>query len=680
MVRPMRKAPLFCSLFILLSVPLMPAFGQADIRESVAGFTPDFFAGSNPTSAMEMVQLLPGFRFQEGDPLVRGYSGALGNVLIDGRPPASKQDTLEVILRRIPAASVQRIELIRPGAAGIDMQGYALMANVVRNVSNAPHGRVEAETIYAPHYGAYAPRLAGEVSLGSEQVLELSATLERILDFQRGGIGTRNRFAPDGTTLTLATAKSFRYEDDWTVTGNYRQPLLGGSVRFNALYKDTRAFADELEARFYPATVNAPGITRDFTAASEFNLQYQHRLWTGGQAELVGIRRSSLEHAAQTVTSSARDDSSFAQTYTSETILRGALRQRLGAFSLESGVESAINTLNNDLAYVSDGVDIPLPGANVRISEWRTEFFSTATWQARPNLTLETGLRYEMSSLKQQSASTLKKDLYFLKPRMLVSWKPFAKDELRFIYERRAGQLDFTNFIPMLHLATNMITVGNANLEPYTLWHAEVSWEHRIAAGSVVLTARHENIDNAVDHVAVYSPAGAFDGIGNIGSGQRDEFQADFLLPLDGIDLAGVTLQGSLLRRISQVTDPTTLEKRRITMENGVEGTVNLTDDIPKLNLRWGATFTHAQHRANFRFDEIRYDDYPETFDLFVEYKPRPQWLIRMSAMNILDRPVYHTREIYYGPRNSTALNYREPRLALSGVRVGLNVQRTFGD
>ena len=79
-----------------------------------------------------MIELLPGFRLQEGNTDLRGYSGAAGNVLIDGRPPVSKGNTLEEVLRRIPMGTVDHIELIRGSAAGYDMQGYALLANVVR--------------------------------------------------------------------------------------------------------------------------------------------------------------------------------------------------------------------------------------------------------------------------------------------------------------------------------------------------------------------------------------------------------------------------------------------------------------------------------------------------------------------------------------------------------------------
>src|SRR5690606_27543140 len=59
----------------------------------------------------------------------RGFTGAQGNVLIDGEPPAAKALEIEAILARIPASDVERIELVRGASAG---SAQALRVNVVR--------------------------------------------------------------------------------------------------------------------------------------------------------------------------------------------------------------------------------------------------------------------------------------------------------------------------------------------------------------------------------------------------------------------------------------------------------------------------------------------------------------------------------------------------------------------
>src|SRR5215217_2281025 len=114
------------ALYLLVALQGNPALAQ----EGVDRYPATFFAANQPSTAYEMVVLLPGFHIQLGDAAVRGFSGTVGNVLIDGQLPTSKEDSVEVLLRRIPASSVDHIELIR-GAA--DMHGHPVLANVVRN-------------------------------------------------------------------------------------------------------------------------------------------------------------------------------------------------------------------------------------------------------------------------------------------------------------------------------------------------------------------------------------------------------------------------------------------------------------------------------------------------------------------------------------------------------------------
>src|SRR5689334_10056051 len=46
-----------------------------------------FFAQFNPQNALDMVNQTPGFSLNGGDDTRRGFSGAVGNLLIDGERP-----------------------------------------------------------------------------------------------------------------------------------------------------------------------------------------------------------------------------------------------------------------------------------------------------------------------------------------------------------------------------------------------------------------------------------------------------------------------------------------------------------------------------------------------------------------------------------------------------------------
>src|SRR5690242_18355714 len=99
-------------------------------QNGVLVFTPDFFAAQRPNTALDMVDRVPGFSADDGAG-TRGFEGSVGNILINGNRPASKNDQGTDVLERTPAGQVDRIELIRGGAPGIDMQGYSVVVNVI---------------------------------------------------------------------------------------------------------------------------------------------------------------------------------------------------------------------------------------------------------------------------------------------------------------------------------------------------------------------------------------------------------------------------------------------------------------------------------------------------------------------------------------------------------------------
>ena len=99
-------------------------------QRGVLVFTPDFFTAQRPNTALDMVNRVPGFSVDDGSG-ARGFEGAVGNVLINNNRPASKNDSGSNVLSRTPAGQVERIELIRGGAAGIDMQGFSVVVNVI---------------------------------------------------------------------------------------------------------------------------------------------------------------------------------------------------------------------------------------------------------------------------------------------------------------------------------------------------------------------------------------------------------------------------------------------------------------------------------------------------------------------------------------------------------------------
>lgn len=674
----MRVTHLLATASLLVAAAAPVSVLAQETAGNTTSYPASFFARVQPTSAYDMVLLVPGFRVIEGDTELRGYSGAAGNVLVGGQRLSGKAETLENLLKRIPAARVERVELIRAGAPGYDFQGYALLVNVVLASGGRVSGRLEAEGALFRH-GYRAPR--GSVQVGvdlGERVIDLFGAVYREIDDEHG-FGSRNRFAEDGSPVRLADYFQPEGTNVVETTAAYRQPLLGGTIRLNGLFQDKRMFANIGYDVLFPEAEVIRGRERNHTRTYEGAVRYERSLGATSDLELVGSYRSVSETGLESETAIGGSDRSDERSRASETILRAAFRHHGGPFTLEVGGEGAINILDSHNQFFEDEAPVPLPNAEVRVEEKRAEFFSTLGWTVSPQLTAEAGLRYEVSRLSQTGDTNLSKSLAFLKPRARLGWSPTKNDELRLLVEREVGQLDFSDFVGAASLNSGTVSAGNRDLEPDSLWRAEIAYEHRFGSGSIVVAARREWISNLVDQFPLVADGEIFDAVGNIGNARRDVIEANLKLPLDGVGLKGVMVSADALFKRGRVIDPTTGERRKISEDEPVEAKISLTHDIPAWKLRWGGSFAFAEEETSFKIGEIQRDRVGGRLDLFVEYKPDARWTIRLFGKNLTDSPVVRTRDIFTGLRGDSAFKYSDIRTLRSGPYVGINIQRSFG-
>lgn len=644
----------------------------------VTAYGPSFFAQAQPYSAFDMLTLLPGYKFSDVDPDIRGYAGAAGNILIDGSRPASKHETLESLLRRIPASTVGRIELIRAGAPGIDMQGQTVLANIVR--VRGAQSRASAELGYASYQrGLSAPRLAAELSRqAGDNVLELSGAAYRTIDDEHGS-GERPRISADGTVT-----RDGRYVQDEgarvaELTAGYQHEAETGKLSMHAAFKREQFGADIVDDRIVPEPSLITVEEFNNIRSSELGAHYNRPMAGGLLLELFAIQRNARERGGERAAeggelSSAREDSDA-----SESIVRGALRRIDRQMALEGGLEAALNVLDSRSGLNENGIEVPLPAAAVRVEERRGEAFATATWQLNAKWMFEAGSRFEFSELRQSGDSSLSKTFFFPKPRALVSWAATPTDQWRLLIEREVGQLDFADFVSSASLSAQTVTAGNPALEPGQTWRAELAWERHFTHGAaVVLAARHEKITDLVDRVPVSGPT-PFDGVGNIGDGERDELEINLTLPLEWPGLPATHVRVDALWRNSRAIDPATGETRRISDDVPLEATLRLTQDLPRWRAHWGLVVELASLSTEYRFNEIRTDRLGTTVDAFVEFEPAPAWNVRLNANNLTDRSAQRERAVYSGVRGSAPLDYTETRTLRVGPYVGLTVRRAFG-
>lgn len=671
----------FCIAFIAFLVLYGAPQVRAEVDEpGVTTYSAAYFRDLQPVNAADMVRLLPGFQIHNGDLGVRGYSGSAGNILVDGQRPTSKEEAPETILARIPASAVDHIDLIHSGAAGYDMQGYGLLVDVVRSTKVSLRGRIVVQETHS-HSGYSAPRVEGQVNwLGDGRSANLSGTYYNSID-NGLGYGTRNLIGPDGKAQQLARYDYPRLGEGGQLSTEIRQDLPDGQLTLNGVVKQDFWHADIVEHVHFPAAVTQPTKDRWRQRSGEMQALYERPLGDNQRLKLLASHRSTETISRNMTYPPASNDRTVDKSGMRESILRADYQQRDGALSLNAGMEGAINILNSRNALFTDNIPVVLPSSNVRVEEQRGEGFVVGTWRASPTLTAEVEMRYEASVLSQSGDSNVSKPLSYTKPRLLTVWRPTPKEEIRFVVERRVGQLNFDDFVSSASLVNNSVQAGNENLEPDRTTRIELTWERRFwKRGSLTVTARRDDVTALVDHVPVFDNGSVLDAMGNIGDGQRDQLQANLTMPLDQLCLAGVTVRAEGNLRESEVTDPATGQPRRFSGETPLDGWVSLTHDIPSRHLRWGMQANSRQTSRYYKANE--FDRYltPSRLSAFVEYQPRPQWTVRVFGERMGQLPSQRERTIYDGLRDASAVAYVEQRSLNTGMMLGVNIQHTFED
>ena len=659
--------------------------------DQVTSYPPSFFTAVRPNTALDMINALPGFTF-DGGGAVRGFAGAAGNVLIDGERPATKTDGLDEILRRIPASSVARIDLIRGGAPGIDMQGKTLIANVIRKDGDGLHLTTAAQVV-ALYNGKfdYALRLEGAKRSGST-AWEFGAYFGTGAD---DGTGSGPRTITDAAGRVTRSGVEHYFGEQGTdkVNGAVETPMLGGRLRLEGSYlhqpyvslRDdtlTGPPGDELEIYH---------LTQD---TGELGARYDKSLGPLGSVEVFALQQFSRYASLDQF-----DDEGDIQVFKlgkrgGESILRGTWsfspRPNL---TLESGLEGDYNWQTIRTTVTDQGAPIPVPAANVLVKEYRGEAFVDATWRPKSTLTLEVGTRIEASKIASTGDVTSSGVFVFPKPRAVVTWAPDGADQAQLRVEREVSQLDFMNFAASGTLATG-VHAGNPTLTPPQDWVVEASYDRRFwGGGDIGFALRHYWLSDAIDRAPFCAtvtgaivpppcdPSLTFDAPANIGSGSRVEAGVSLTLPTDRLGLK----QGQLIVRAtwrrSRVIDPSTGRPREISGLHPVDGELHYTQNLPGLRSHWGFDAYPAWRQTYYYFSEVDTQRLGIWLDAYVEYKPREDLALKLEADNLATHGGEYIRAFYdpfrdVGGGQLSSVDNRSPRF---GPELTFHVRKTFG-
>ena len=629
-------------------VPVNGQDAQIDsVQQGVLVFTPDFFADQRPNTALDMVGRVPGFSINDGSGS-RGFEGAVGNILINNARPASKNDTGSNVLSRTAASQVERIELIRGGAPGIDMQGYSVVVNVILKTENTRQSILTAAGFF---FDGGRDMFNGSYQFSArEGERTWGVTLsDGVSMSDSNGVGPVIRTDANGVVLRQEDYYNDGYGGGQSIRGNFATPLWGGKIDLTARYGVNDFHSINLQT--------APDVRRESLFENdgdggEFGAVYSRPLSDRLKMETRLIHQWNSFESVSTSRTRLGGVDSPEQRFTgtgdsSESILRGLVRfERSPALTFETGAEIAYNMLEVDQAFTVGGVPIPLPSASVKVEETRGEAFGKATWRVQPKLTLEGGLRLESSTISQSGDADQEKSFFFAKPRFLATWTPMANNQVRVRFEREVGQLDFGDFAASADLEDENVFGGNVDLEPEQRWISELIYERRFwGDGIVSVGLRHDEITDALDVIPLDMGLSA---VGNIGDATLDQLALTIAIPTDKLGVSGGMFRFRNTWNHTEVTDPTTGEIRPISNVRPSQAVISWEQDITSWKLQYGGAYIPLLGQKSFDPDQTsgwRGHDY---FEAWAEYKPTETLSIR-AQINIwndfnIERTIYADR------------------------------------
>ncbi|MHA6718983.1 TonB-dependent receptor plug domain-containing protein [Sphingomonas sp. RS6] len=654
-----------------------PSSTEATPEQGVLVYGPEFFGSTALATALEMVQRLPGFTPDYGNSDARGLAGNSGNILIDGRPPASKTDSLGVVLRRISAASVARIELIRGGAPGIDMQGRAVVANVVLKRTEATEKLIDFQT-YVYRDGYVGPDVTAQYTHRNGDARE-ELSVELVTDRTAGTAqGTRTRTDASGGLYQLHDLDLWDRYRNANARGSIQRRAGGGLLRVNARVDYTNLNSSQTVTLLAGSGSDgrAEDVTHDW--AGELGANWTRPLGEKSEIELIALQRLGHESYDSSTVSGGFISTFGSQSTNGESIVRSILRHKIDRhWSVEGGGEIAYNFLRSDTAYAEENQLVALPNNQVFVNELRGEMFGQASWTPSPRLTVEAGLRTEVSRIASNGDFDRRRSFFYPKPRVQLTWRPSKKDQLRLRLERTVSQLDFDDFVASTEINLGTVIGGNGNLVPQRTLTLEAVYEHRFwNIGAIELGVSHEATSDVIDYIPLED---GYDAVGNIGDGTRDTASGKLTLPFDKIGIKDARLRVSAAVTRSRVTDPLTGERRRYSDEVPFTCNVTFSHDLSGGRFTYGIDHSCNADRSHlYRIAEYRTTDIEPVLTLFGQWKPSKKLTVRADLGNAINAARIYDRDVYTGPRNTAPLLYRERRVQRRGQYLYLQVRRAF--
>lgn len=664
------------SLYAQTAVPATPPESRT--------YVPADFTQFAPRTALDMLNRVPGFAIREEE-LDRGLGEASGNVVINGQRISGKSNDVVTELSRIPAASVERIEIV--DAATLDIPGLTgQVANVIVR-STGIHG----QWAYRPEFRSYYTD-----PLFTRFELSVSGT-QGPVQYTVGLDNRGNRSGAGGPTWIYSPSGALVEERDEEWKGNSERPRLSarlvydgpGTAKGNLNMSYGRLYFDYLESGTRAGTRNG-SYSRTVTSEEngdnyEIGADYEFELGLG-RLKLIGLGRGSEYPSETTVIdrfgANDADGIRFTQVGDErELIGRSEYRWTSGGGEWQVSAEGAFNSLDNtsrlfELRSTGAFEEVPLEGGIAKVEEDRYELMGSYGRPVAKNVTMKLTAGGEYSQLAQAGAGGTTRTFYRPKGELSTAWKVSPRTDVNFKLARRVGQLNFFDFLASVDVAADIDKAANPDLVPEQSWDAEIEGVRNLGTlGSTTLRVYGRLIDDIIDYIPIgtngQSP-GNLDQATVYGINSRSTFN------LDRLGFRGVRLDTELQWQDSQVDDPLTGEERPISNSLQEYASIALRHDIPNTQWAWGTDYSYQLNAKSYRLTEVgRLWEGPVWGAVYVENKDVYGLTVRAGVHNLIAADSMWDRTVYAG-RRTDPVDFIEERDRQIGPIFSFQIRGKF--
>lgn len=729
--------------YLLLSTAICTSIATAQEvttsgEASIVTYQRDFFVEYAPVTLVDMLQRVPGAqeilnrnRQQRGGPGAqnqgeRGFGSGGDQILIDGKRLSGKSNNINDTLGRISAEQVERIELIRGAAAGLDVQSQGLIVNIIlkEGISNSTtfwNFKSETKEGGSPDFQALVSHSGSRGSL--DYTLSAARTANNSFQY-RPEVWNE----PDGRVANERVIDNFSQERGYRFNGNFDYSFEGGAVlRLNGQYEGEDQYRDEDRIQTGDNPYYWRWINDDTEENWEVGGDFSTKLGVLGDFKALFVinRRKEDENA---IRYDDQDTSPFIYqdedelTIRKEKIVRAGLTNPIGSkMSLEFGGEAAINTFDKSFESQrrSDSADPFEVAASdiVEIKENRYEIFANHTYNVSQKLVIQSSLVTEFSNIIAENlfpdGSLLDRrdtNFTYFKPRVNVRYDITGTDQVRLTAEKKVSQLDFGNFVTRYDQRIEQFQYGNTSIRPEQLWEFLAAYEHRFPndGGSFEIEGFYRDftdkitrvdfteyydfgfnpIDNFNDFAALNPDQALRDYVddqgegfvsksGNVASSHTYGANIKASVRLGFIGAPNAVISGNYTYEKSSIMDQFTFLNRPFQRQSVHRGNVSFRHDITDIGLAYGGRLSMSSDGATQDINFYWPFSPQLNASVFMEYNITRRIKLRMDAKQLTGVRGFSDQRIFSDHRGFNDLRYivdrktevpRELEISLSGT------------